>query len=46
MHACRAHARMEVLAAAIETGFNALAVSVSGEGHANVGISFVILSTL
>ena len=45
MHAYRTHARMEVLAAAIKMGLNALAVSLTGEGPANVGISFVILST-
>ena len=46
VHAEVSHARMEVLAASIEMDFDALALSLSGEGHACVGVSFVKLPTL
>ena len=46
VHADGTRARMGVLARTIETGFDALALTLSGEGRACVGISFVKLPTL
>ena len=45
VHADGNYARMEVLAT-IEAGFDVLALSLSGEGGACVGISFVKFPTL